>query len=164
MSVGLVPEPTDEQRMMVETVVRSSGRSEDEAVRRAIVRTHIEDTARRALNRRVAAVSQADPARASAFASYGKPAAGTFDPIRAQTALEIAEQDATTWPDAADTDPAALAFLTGRYMAIAGGTNEVQRYTIGERVLGLPREPSFDTRRPFRDVVRSARDWTGTVG
>jgi hypothetical protein len=30
-------------------------------------------------------------------------------------------------------------------------------------VLGLPREPSFDTDRPFNEVVRNAANWTGKV-
>jgi alkylation response protein AidB-like acyl-CoA dehydrogenase len=78
--------------------------------------------------------------------------------------MEIGRGNALVWDDGdLEGQRASLNYLNGRVMAIAGGTNEVQRNGIGERVLGLPREPSFDTDRPFNEVVRNAANWTGKV-
>lgn len=61
-------------------------------------------------------------------------------------------------PEAKDDDPWHWAYLFSRALTIGGGTSEVQRNIIGERLLGLPKEP------PPTTVAQSAGSVTGGNG
>lgn len=57
--------------------------------------------------------------------------------------------------DAVEENPWQIRFLAQWNSRIGGGTEQVQRNILGERILGLPREPRLDKDLAFRDIVRN---------
>lgn len=68
--------------------------------------------------------------------------------------LELSGSSAAAW---AEDDPAAgfgTNYLMRQSNSIAGGTTEMARNNISERVLGMPRERTLDKDVPFREVPK----------
>lgn len=70
-----------------------------------------------------------------------------------ELAFDLAGPSAACWDG--DEEPAeTYGLLDSRRLTVAGGTSEIQRNIIAERVLGLDREPDFDRGRPWRETRR----------
>jgi alkylation response protein AidB-like acyl-CoA dehydrogenase len=65
--------------------------------------------------------------------------------------IAIAGAGGQAWTDERESRWA-LSVLSAPASRIAGGTDEVQRNNIGERVLGLPKEPQVDRDMPFKEL------------
>jgi alkylation response protein AidB-like acyl-CoA dehydrogenase len=156
--------PTGPRRLAPDLVelAERRGLTGDGAIRQLIAKAHINDYMQAELTRRLAQAMMSGAAGAAA-ASLIKLGAGVVTPLRAAAAMEIAGQRGIAWADGEPGSTASLNFLNGRIMSIAGGSNQIQRNIISERLLGLPREPSVDADRPFRDVLRDAARF-GTKG
>ncbi|MCW2667589.1 MAG: Acyl-CoA dehydrogenase [Frankiales bacterium] len=126
----------------VQDLIDAGGLDSDPVVRQRMGQLYAGDRALAAFGRRIAASLRAgeDP---GPFASIGKLAAAALSEELAAVGLDLSAEDGLAW----DTDdPAGDVFAYGRLLApsssIAGGTTQIQRTIVGERVLGLPREPA----------------------
>jgi alkylation response protein AidB-like acyl-CoA dehydrogenase len=137
----------------------------DDPVRRdVVVRLWAEERVREWTNLRVRASLRAgrSPGPES---SIGKVHQGGLNQRIQELAVDLLGADALAWRDQGGAaDPARWAaslpyevrgMLRSRANTIEGGTTEVNKNILGERVLGLPREPDPWQGVPWRDVPRS---------
>jgi alkylation response protein AidB-like acyl-CoA dehydrogenase len=68
-----------------------------------------------------------------------------------QLAYELAGPSAAAWGEQ-DVESAGVSFLMRQAMCIGGGTTEMNRQIVAERVLGMPRSATADRGVPFRDI------------
>lgn len=139
---------------------RRAGGLEDDGTLATIASVHAEEYAVRQLKARIATMSRLGTV-SPGIASYGKLGLAAVAARRGRALMEIGGVSALAW---ADTDPGggqeAAGFLASKAPSIAGGTEQMQRNGIAERVLGLPREPAVDTDIPFDRIAGRAREWS----
>ena len=80
---------------------------------------------------------------------------------RADIAIEIAGVGAAAWKQGDTTGQAGIRFLARQGSELGGGSTEIQRNIISERVLGMPREYAADRDIPFNQVRRNAMPTRG---
>ena len=137
-------------------VARDAGRLGDPLVRDLIGEARMLDLVGQALQQRVGAGVQAGALTADS-AAIARAVAAERRIRRATIKYEIAGDVAAAWSPAdltaAETGDA---YLMRQVAAIGGGTTEMARNVISERVLGMPREQAHDRGVAFRHVPRSA--------
>jgi alkylation response protein AidB-like acyl-CoA dehydrogenase len=137
----------------------ANGSWRDPLVRQDLMRVYSEERIRAWTNQRVRAGVKAgrSPGPES---SVGKVHQGGLNQRVQELAVRIAGAGVLAWESDAQNYSESLpselrGMLRSRANTIEGGTTEVNKNIVGERVLGLPREPDPYRDTPWRDVPRS---------
>jgi alkylation response protein AidB-like acyl-CoA dehydrogenase len=135
-------------------LARQAGRLDDPIVRDQIGEAHAMGLAQREVTKRIIQGMKTRRFNDQA-ASMSRLMAGVVARRTNTIAFDIAGPAAVAWSD----DDAALGqrgvgFLMRQTSEIAGGTTEMARNVVSERVLGMPRERTLDKDVPFRDVPK----------
>jgi len=130
---------------------REQGLTADPAVRERLVDLYLQEKALELFNARLAQEVKAgiDP---GSRGSVTKLLLAELTLDSAEAAAEIFGEGVVAHPEDDELAQYAAALSWAPAMALGGGTNEIVRNAIGERVLGLPREPQVDRDVPFREL------------
>jgi alkylation response protein AidB-like acyl-CoA dehydrogenase len=134
-------------------VAREHGRTDDPEARQELVEVYVLERILALLGLRIRAALVAGRAPGPE-GSVAKLAATILGKRSASLGMALAGASSLAWgADAAGGGDAASAFLFAPMLGIAGGTTEIQKNIIAERVLGLPRDPAVDKDVPFKDLL-----------
>ncbi|HEX3961315.1 MAG TPA: acyl-CoA dehydrogenase family protein [Trebonia sp.] len=137
-------------------IARDAGRLADPVARDLIGEARVLGLASEALQQRVSSGVRSG-ALTPDWAAVARVLSVTKTIRASQVRYEIAGDLAAAWSDE-DGGPAGIgdAYLMRQVASIGGGTTEMARNVVAERVLGMPREQTRDRGIPFRDVPRGA--------
>ncbi|WP_435217817.1 acyl-CoA dehydrogenase family protein [Streptomyces sp. bgisy034] len=134
-------------------LARERGLLADESVRQNLVDLWMKETVVGLLGERVTAGIMRGRAPGPE-GSITKLVRTGFSTASAELGFRLAGPAAAAWPEgAADGDTWANTLLFVPSLTVAGGTDEVLKNIIGERVLGLDKEPQVDRDVPFRELT-----------
>ena len=135
-------------------LARRMGRDQDPNIRQAIARVHTLRTVNHWNALR--AKSHLEQGSSSPILSLGKLAMSRILHEGAHVQRLLVGAEALLYGRAHPLgDDANFLSLNAYFTSIGGGTDQIQRNIIGERVLGLPREPQVDRDVPFREVAKA---------
>ncbi len=151
-SVGHGP---DDEEDVLSSLVRGAGRENDPVARQLLGEARTRQLVGSALIDRISH-GIGSGALASQTGALMKLFAATNVMRRAEIGLELAGETAAAWPVGEQTPGRIISEMSlwRQSLSLGGGSNEIQRNIISERVLGMPREFAGDREIPYRDVKR----------